>query len=46
VNTGRAATCMGTDERRAGQKKGHGVAADICFECDSVAGEGGSERGP
>jgi hypothetical protein len=28
---------LGTDERRAWQKKGLGVAADICFECGSVA---------
>jgi hypothetical protein len=25
------------DERRAGQKKGHGVAVVICFECGSMA---------
>jgi hypothetical protein len=37
VNKGEAVTCLGADERRAGQKKGHGVAAGICFECGSVA---------
>jgi hypothetical protein len=28
---------LDADERRVWQKKGHGVAADICFECGSVA---------
>jgi hypothetical protein len=37
VNKGEAVTSLGADERRAWQKKGHGVAADICFDCGSVA---------
>jgi hypothetical protein len=28
---------LGVDKRRGWQKKGHAVAADICFECGSVA---------
>jgi hypothetical protein len=37
VNKGEAVTCLGVDKRRGWQKKGHAVAADICFECGSVA---------